>query len=86
MLFTMVIAFKESFHLMERIGPVCPLLKGGRHLVLVSKIAGTAAAYTFLPYVDISDMKRNDTLALFVKQDATTCILDARPATKRSIS
>ena len=46
------------------------MLKIGPHLKHVSTIADKAVANTLLPDVDISDMKRTDILALFVKQDA----------------
>jgi hypothetical protein len=55
------------------------------YLKLVSKIANNkkAEANTLLPDVDISAMKRTDMLALFVKQDNSTFLLDSRAPTKQ---
>jgi hypothetical protein len=58
----------------------------GIYLTLVSKIADKVAdkaeTECHLPGIDISNMKRTDILALFVKQDATEYLSDARAAAK----
>lgn len=46
-------------------------------------ITDKAVTNSLFAYVEISDMKRPDTLALFVKQDDNTCLLDARAETKK---
>jgi hypothetical protein len=54
------------------------------YLALVNKVADKVVAPSILlPDVDISDMKRTDILALFVKQDDTEYLINARAATKK---
>jgi hypothetical protein len=61
------------------------LKKIGPYLALVSKVANEKVAPdSLLPDdVDISDMNRTDILALFVKQDATSHLLNARAEAKK---
>jgi len=56
----------------------------GEHLKDVSKIADKAGDNNLSDDDISSDMKRTDILALFVKQDATMCLSDARAAAKKS--
>jgi hypothetical protein len=58
--------------------------KIGPYLAKVSKIADRKIDNDILPEVDITGMTRIDILAVFVKQDATTCLADARAHSKKT--
>jgi hypothetical protein len=58
--------------------------KVGPYLAKVSKIADRKIDSDILLAVDITGMTRIDILAVFVKQDATTCLADARAHSKKT--